>query len=64
MAVVARLFDGKKYVWDGKKYDSEEEAKAVEKEYLANDFEVQSCCEDDKILLFTRRVVTEVVITD
>lgn len=62
MAVRSQLFDGKKYVWDGQEYDDKKKAGEVEKEYREKGFDVQSCSEEGKILLFTRRVVTEIVL--
>jgi hypothetical protein len=62
MAVRSRLFDGKKYVWDGQEYDDKKKAHEVEKEYRDKGFDVQSCSEDGRILLFTRRLVTEIVL--
>lgn len=58
----ARFFDGKKFMWDGEEYDDEEKARAKEKEYTEKGFEVQSLHEDGKIFLYTRRVVTEIVL--
>lgn len=60
MAEKVRFFDGKKFMWDGEEYDSEEKAGSVEKEYAEKGFEVQSCREDGKVFLYTRRLVTEV----
>jgi len=62
MAVRSELFDGKKYMWDGQEYDDKTKAREVEKNYREKGFEVRSLSEDGKILLFTRRVVTEVVV--
>ena len=62
MALRSQWFDGKKYMWDGREYDDRKKAGEVEKEYREKGFDVQSCKEDGKILLFTRRVVTEVVV--
>lgn len=62
MAEKARLFEGKKFVWDGEEYENEEKAGLVEKEYREKGFDVQMWKEDDKVLLYTRRVVTEVVV--
>ncbi len=55
-------YEGKKYMWDGVEYDGKNEAAAVEKEYRAKGFETQTVHKDGKIFLYTRRVVTEVVI--
>ena len=62
MAEQARFFDGKKFMWDGEEYDSEKKAQAAQKQYEEKGFEVQLCREDDNVLLYTRRVVTEIVI--
>ena len=62
MAEKSRIYDNKKFMWDGEEYDDENKAKEVEKEYAAKGFEVQTFNEDGKILIYTRRVVTEVVL--
>ncbi|MCK4293001.1 MAG: hypothetical protein KAY65_07375 [Planctomycetes bacterium] len=64
MAEQARLFEGKKFMWDGQEYDDEKKASSVQKQYIEKGFEVQACREDGKILLYTRRVVTEVVVDE
>jgi len=58
----ARFFEGKKFMWDGEEYDDEKKAGSLEKEYAEKGFEVRSCRENGKVLLYTRRVVTEVVV--
>jgi hypothetical protein len=58
----ARFFDGKKFMWDGQEYDDEEKAGSVEKEYAEKGFEVEAVRENGKVFLYTRRVVTEVVL--
>ena len=62
MAEQARLFDGKKFMWDGKEYDSDKEAGSAQKDYADNGFEVQVYREDGKAYLYTRRIVTEIVV--
>lgn len=63
MADRARFFDGKKYMWDGQEYDDKKKVHEVEKEYREKGFDVQSCSsEDGKILLYTRRVATEIAL--
>ncbi len=62
MALQARIIDDKKFMWDGIEYEDENKAKAAEKEYLDKEFEVRMVKEKGKVLLFTRRVVTEIVI--
>jgi hypothetical protein len=63
MAEQARFFDGKKFMWDGEEYDSEEKAKATQKQYEENGFEVELYRDDEEnVVLYTRRVVTEIVL--
>jgi len=61
MAEKTRLFEGRKFMWDGEEYDSEEKAKSLEKQYIEQGFEVRACRENGKVFLYTRRVVTEIV---
>lgn len=62
MAEKARFFEGRKFMWDGEEYDNEEKASAAEKQYREKGFEVAIVREGGKVLLYTRRVVTEVVV--
>ncbi|MHC4570039.1 MAG: hypothetical protein ACYTE3_30315 [Planctomycetota bacterium] len=62
MAEKVRFFDGKKFMWDCEEYADKKTANEAQEKYSADGFEVQSCSEDGKILLYTRRVVTEVVV--
>jgi hypothetical protein len=62
MALVSRIIDDKKFMWDGVEYEGEDKAKAAEKEYRDNNFEVRLVREEGKLLLFTRRIVAEIVI--
>jgi hypothetical protein len=63
MAEQARFFDGKKFMWDGQEYDSEKDAKAAQKQYEENGFEVEPYRDDEgKVFVYTRRVVTEIVL--
>ncbi len=62
MAVKIRFFEGRKFVCDGEEYDSEEQASSVEKKYSEKGFEVRVWRENGKVLIYTRRVVTEIVI--
>lgn len=57
-----RFFDGKKYMWDGKTYSTENEALKVKEEYEKDNFETNIVSEENNYFLFTRRVVTEVVV--
>ena len=62
MAEKARFFEGRKFMWDGEEYDNEEKASAAEKLYREKGFEAAIVREGSKTLLYTRRVVTEVVV--
>ncbi|UCC96741.1 MAG: hypothetical protein JSW66_12955 [Phycisphaerales bacterium] len=62
MAERARFFDGHKFMWDGEEYLEKEKVAEAERQYREKGFEVGSCTEDGKTLLYTRRVVTEVVV--
>ncbi len=57
-----KFFDEKKFMWDGRTYISESEAINIKAEYEKNNFETRIVQEEEKCFLFTRRVVTEVVI--
>ncbi len=59
---LARVFDGKKFMWDGRSYDDEQEMNRVKREYLSQGFEVESVEEEGKYYLFSRRLVKEVVV--
>ena len=62
MADKARYIHGKKFMWDGEEYEDEKKAGSVAKEYEEKGFEVQTITEDGKVLLYSRRVVTEIVL--
>jgi hypothetical protein len=62
MALKARIIDDKKFMWDGIEYEDEDKARIAEKEYIDKEFEVRMVKEEGKVLLFTRRVVTEIVL--
>jgi len=62
MAEMVRYRDGKKFVWDGEEYDDKKAAALAEVTYKEKNFEVWTVPEGDKVLLYTRRVVTEVVV--
>ena len=61
---LARLFNGKKYMWDGKTYADEKEAKEVSRQYQEESFDVEVVEEEGQYYLFTRRVVTQVVVEE
>ncbi len=49
-------------MWDGKTYTTEAEALKIKGEYEQNNFETRIISEENNHFLFTRRVVTEVVV--
>jgi hypothetical protein len=59
---VAKYLDGEKFMWDGKTYSTEAEALKVKEVYEKDNFETSLIKEEDEYFLFTRRVVTEVVV--
>ncbi len=59
-----RFFEGKKYLWDGEEYGSEVEGMEVQKKYATKGFDVRVWREEGKVLVYTRRVATEVVVDE
>jgi hypothetical protein len=57
-----QYFDGRKFMWDGQEYDSEDEAKNVAKDYDSEGFETRLVSDEGKHLVYTRREVEEVVV--
>jgi hypothetical protein len=57
-----KIIDDKKYMWDGEDYQSEDAAKENMSKYSADGFETKLVEEDGKYFVYTRRVVTEIVI--
>jgi hypothetical protein len=62
LTIISKKFEGKKFMWDGKTYETEDLAKDAEKTYKENGFETRRISEGDGFSLYTRRVVTEIVI--
>ena len=59
---LARIFNGKKFMWDGKVHTDEKERREISQKYKDDGFEVELVDEENQYFLFTRRVVTEVVV--
>ena len=53
---------GKKYMWDGLLHETKEAAEAKRVAYEAQDFETHLVEASGKFLVYTRRVVTEIVL--
>ena len=56
------ILDGKKFMWDGSPYPTREEASAAAETYQKSDFEVRVTEEEGKFLVYTRKVIKEVVV--
>lgn len=64
MPSVAIREDGKKFMWDKGIYSTEAEAKEKMAQYQKDDFEVVHLREEGKHLLYTRRIVTEIILEE
>ena len=62
MTLKSEKFDGKKFMWDGKTYKTEDLAKDAENTYKEDGFETRVITEDDHYSVYTRRLVTEIVL--
>jgi len=62
MASDAVFINEKKFMWDGVDFSSKEAVLDTMQAYKKNGFEVELVGEDDKLLLYTRRVVENVVV--
>ena len=55
---LAKKVNGKKFMWDGVVYDSDESAQQVMEDYAKDGFEVQKFEQDGQFLVYSRRVAT------
>jgi len=62
MPDTSKVIDGKKFMWDGGVYESEKDAQEVKQKYENDGFEVELIQEENQCFLYTRRVVTEIVL--
>ncbi len=62
MPETAKMHEGKKFMWDGRTYESEEKAKEIEENYRKDGFETLVIQEGNDSLVYTRKVVTEIVL--
>jgi len=58
----SRIINGKKFMWDGVVYPTQEEAQAVVEKYKKDNFEVEFVREENQFLVYSRRVVKEIVV--
>ena len=59
----AIVSEGKKFIWDGRLYESREEASRASEVYRNDGFEIRTMEQGGKFLVYTRRVVQQVVVT-
>jgi len=55
---LAKKVNGKKFMWDGVVYDSDDRAQQVMEGYAKDGFEVQKFVDEGQFLVYSRRVVT------
>ena len=60
----AKNIDGKKFMWDEGPYSTESEAKEKMVHYEKAGFETRLVKEEDKFHVYTRRVVTEIILEE
>jgi len=53
----ARVIDGRKFMWDGRGYETQDDAERVRREYEAQQFDTRVVEEEGKVNIYTRRVV-------
>lgn len=54
---LSKIFEGKKFMWDGMIYETEEQAKEVMERYKKDGFEVRTVKEGSQYLVYSRREV-------
>jgi len=64
MPNIVEIIDGKKFMWDQESYSTEAEAKEKMAKYEKDGFETRFVKEEGGFLLYTRRVVTEIVLEE
>ncbi len=57
-----KMIDDKKFMWDGENYESETAAQENISKYSEDGFDIRQIEEDGKFLIYTRRVVLDVVV--
>jgi len=62
MPSMAAIFNGKKFMWDKGNYTTEAEAEEKIKKYKEEGFETRLVEEERKYFIYSRRVVTKIVL--
>jgi len=55
---ITKHIDGKKFVWDGKKYENKKEADGIAASYEQEGFTVYVIKENESYLVYSRRITT------
>ena len=64
MPDMAKKLDGKKFMWDKGNYSTETEAREKMTVYEKDGFETRLVKDQGKFLVYTRRVVTEIILEE
>ena len=56
---IAKFYDGKKFMWDGEAYETEEQARQKSEAYHKEGFEVQIDKNSNIYLVYSRRVAAK-----
>ncbi len=56
----SRLVGGKKFMWDGSVYPTQDDAARAQASYARDGFETHTCEDEGRLLVYTRRVVRQV----
>ena len=64
MPDLAQKIDGKKFMWDKGHYSTDQEAREKMAQYEKDGFEAECLQENGKYLVYTRRLVTEIVLEE
>jgi len=64
MVNITEKIDGKKFMWDKGNYSTEAEAKENMAKYERDGFETRLVEEEGKFLVYTRRIVTEIILEE
>ena len=57
-----KIIEGKKFMWDGKTYENSKQAEETKAKYEKDGFETELLEDEGKFLVYTRRVVEDVVV--
>lgn len=57
---LSKIFNEKKFMWDGKAYPDEQTASEIAKNYNKSGFETEVIKEQEKFYVFSRKKISEV----